>query len=112
MPHTITCVELHANEWARLRDIRLKALIDSPHAFGGTYEKESSLDEQQWRLDFAKQTHIVASVDGVDAAMMYVENLQGDFGATCWIGGCWSDPDFRGMGLMRAMFEFLDEQAE
>jgi len=80
MPHTITCVELDADEWMRLRDIRLKALIDSPHAFGGTYEKESLLDEQQWRLDFAKQTHIIASVDGVDAAMMYVENLEGDFG--------------------------------
>ena len=112
MPQTITCVELDADEWVRLRDIRLSALLDSPHAFGGTYEKESLLDEQQWRLDFAKQTHIIASVDGVDAAMMYVENLEGDFGATCWIGGCWSDPDFRGMGLMRAMFEFLDNQGK
>lgn len=111
MPHTITCVELDADEWVRLRDIRLKALLDSPHAFGGTFEKENLLDEQQWRLDFAKQTHIIASVDGVDAAMMFVENLEGDFGATCWIGGCWSDPDFRGTGLMRAMFEFLDKQA-
>ena len=56
MPHTITCVELDADEWVRLRDIRLRALLDSPHAFGGTYEKENLLDEQQWRLDFAKQT--------------------------------------------------------
>ena len=112
MPHTITCVELDADEWVRLRDIRLKALIDSPHAFGGTYEKENLFDEQEWRLDFAKQTHIIASVNGVDAAMMFVENLQGDFGATCWIGGCWSDPDFRGTGLMRAMFEFLDNQGK
>ena len=112
MSHTITCVVLDADDWARLRDIRLKALIDSPHAFGGTFEKESLFDEQQWRSDFAKQTHIVASVNGVDAAMMYVENLEGDFGAKCWIGGCWSDPDFRGTGLMRAMFEFLDKHAE
>ena len=112
MSHTITCVVLDADDWARLRDMRLKALIDSPHAFGGTFEKESLFDEQQWRSDFAKQTHIVASVNGVDAAMMYVENLEGDFGAKCWIGGCWSDPDFRGTGLMRAMFEFLDKHAE
>ena len=110
MPHTITCVELDADDWARLRDIRLKALVDSPHAFGGTYEKENQLDEQQWRLDFAKQTHIVASVNGVDAAMMYVENLQGDFDATCWVGGCWSDPAYRGKGLLRAMMNFVDEQ--
>ena len=112
MPHNITCVELHADEWARLRDIRLKALIDSPHAFGGTYEIEAAFDEDRWRLEFAKQSFIISSVNGVDGAMMYVENLQGDFDATCWIGGCWSDPDFRGVGLMRAMFEFLDKQAD
>jgi len=111
MPHNITCVELHADEWARLSNIRLKALIDSPHAFGGTYENERLFDEDSWRLEFAKQAFVIASVDGIDAGMMYVENLVGDFGATCWIGGCWSDPDFRGVGLMRAMFEFLDKQA-
>jgi len=112
MPQTITCVELHADEWARLRGIRLKALIDSPHAFGDTYENESAFDEDRWRLEFAKQAFIIASVYGVDAAMMYVENLVGDFDATCWVGGCWSDPDFRGVGSMRAMFEFLDKQAD
>ena len=111
MPKNIACVELHANEWARLRDIRLKALIDCPHAFGGTYENESVFDEERWRLEFAKQAFVVASVDGIDSAMMYVENLKGDFNATCWVGGCWSDPDFRGVGLMRVMFEFLDKQA-
>jgi GNAT superfamily N-acetyltransferase len=111
MPHNITCVELHADEWARLSNIRLKALIDSPYAFGGTYENERLFDEDSWRLEFAKQAFVIASVDGIDAGMMYVENLVGDFGATCWIGGCWSDPDFRGVGLMRAMFEFLDKQA-
>ena len=111
MPHNITCVELHADEWVRLSNIRLKALIDTPHAFGGTYENERLFDEDKWRLEFAKQAFVIASVDGLDAGMMYVENLVGDFGATCWIGGCWSDPDFRGVGLMRAMFEFLDKQA-
>jgi GNAT superfamily N-acetyltransferase len=111
MPHNITCVELHADEWARLSNIRLKALIDTPHAFGGTYENERLFNEDKWRLEFAKQAFVIASVDGIDAGMMYVENLVGDFGATCWIGGCWSDPDFRGVGLMRAMFEFLDKQA-
>ena len=111
MPHNITCVELHADEWARLSNIRLKALIDSPYAFGGTYENERLFNEDKLRLEFAKQAFVIASVDGIDAGMMYVENLVGDFGATCWIGGCWSDPDFRGVGLMRAMFEFLDKQA-
>ena len=95
----------------KAKHFRLKALIDSPYAFGGTYENERLFDEDSWRLEFAKQAFVIASVDGIDAGMMYVENLVGDFGATCWIGGCWSDPDFRGVGLIRAMFEFLDKQA-
>jgi len=111
MPQTITCVQLHSDEWARLRDIRLRALLDSPHAFGGTYENESNFDQSQWHIEFAKQTFLVASIDGMDGAMMYVENLEGDFGATCWIGGCWSDPDFRGMGLMKSMFAYVDKHA-
>jgi len=98
------------NEWQRLRTIRLKALTESGHAFGGTFEAESAEDEATWRLKFEKNDFLIASVDGADAAMLYIEVLKGDFGATCWIGGCWSDPQFRGKGLMRAMFTYIDEQ--
>jgi len=98
------------NEWQRLRTIRLKALTESGHAFGGTFEAESAEDEATWRLKFEKNDFLIASVDGADAGMLYIEVLKGDFGATCWIGGCWSDPQFRGKGLMRAMFTYIDEQ--
>ena len=101
---------LEANEWQRLRSIRLQALADSEHAFGGTLESESAEDESTWRKKFEKLDFLITSVDGVDAAMLSVEVLNGDFGATCWIGGCWSSPEFRGKGLMRAMFDFIDEQ--
>jgi RimJ/RimL family protein N-acetyltransferase len=98
------------NEWQRLRSIRLQALTESGHAFGGTFEVESAEDESAWRAKFEKNEFLIASVDGVDGALMYIEVLNGDFGATCWIGGCWSDPRFRGKGLMRAMFTFIDHQ--
>jgi len=101
---------LEANEWRRLRSIRLEALTESEHAFGGTLEAESVEDENSWRNKFEKLDFLIASVDGVDAALLSVEVLDGDFGTTCWIGGCWSDPRFRGKGLMRAMFNFIDQQ--
>jgi GNAT superfamily N-acetyltransferase len=101
---------LTPDEWERVRTIRLRALEDSGHAFGGSFEAESAEDEATWRLKFEKNDFLIASVDGVDAAMLYIEVLQGDFGATCWIGGCWSDPNLRGKGLMRAMFTYIDEQ--
>ena len=108
---TIPVVELLTpDQWERVRAIRLRALEDSGHAFGGTFDAESAEDEATWRLKFEKNDFLIASVDSADAAMLYIEVLKGDFGATCWIGGCWSDPNFRGKGLMRAMFTYIDQQ--
>ncbi len=42
---------------------------------------------------------------------MSIEVLDGDFGATCWIGGCWVSPEARGKGALRAMFNYVDEHA-
>ena len=110
MNASILVEQLEPNDWERLRSIRLQALTESGHAFGGTLEAESAEDESAWRAKFEKNDFLIASVDGVDGAMMYIEVLNGDFGATCWVGGCWSDPRFRGKGLMRAMFNFMDQQ--
>jgi GNAT superfamily N-acetyltransferase len=108
---TIPVVELLTpDQWERVRAIRLRALEDSGHAFGGTFDAESAEDAATWRLKFEKNDFLIASVDSADAAMLYIEVLKGDFGATCWIGGCWSDPNFRGKGLMRAMFTYIDQQ--
>jgi GNAT superfamily N-acetyltransferase len=101
---------LTPDQWQRVRAIRLRALEESGYAFGGTFEVESAEDEAMWRLKFEKNDFLIASVDGVDVAILYIEVLKGDFGATCWIGGCWSDPQFRGKGLMRALFIFIDQQ--
>ena len=110
MNNGVVVQEITANEWQRLRSIRLKSLEESPHAFGGTFEVESAEDEISWRSKFEKLDFLIACVDGVDGAVLSVEVLDGDFGATCWIGGCWSDPEYRGKGLMRAMFTYIDEQ--
>jgi RimJ/RimL family protein N-acetyltransferase len=110
MSRDVVVEQLAPDEWQRLRSIRLEALTDSGHAFGGTYEAESAEDESTWRLKFEKNDFLIASVNGKDAAMLYIEILNGDFGATCWIGGCWSNPKFRGKGLMRALFTYIDRQ--
>jgi len=36
MNNGVVVQEITANEWQRLRSIRLKSLEESPHAFGGT----------------------------------------------------------------------------
>lgn len=107
----IAIVELlEPNDWQRLRAIRLQALTESGHAFGGTLEGESAENESDWRTKFVKNDYLIASVDGKDVAMLSVEVLNGDFGATCWIGSCWSNPNFRGKGLLRSLFTYIDKQ--
>ena len=103
---------LTVEQWARARELRLASLRDSAHAFGGNLETESAQSESEWRTKFETLNYLVASVDGIDSAIMTVENLKGDFGATAWVGGCWSSPEYRGVGLLRAMFKFVDEHAQ
>ena len=103
---------LTAEQWARARELRLASLRDSAHAFGGNLETESAHSESEWRAKFETLNYLVASVDGVDSAIMTVENLSGDFEATAWIGGGWSSPEYRGVGLLRVMMKFVDEHAQ
>jgi RimJ/RimL family protein N-acetyltransferase len=43
---------------------------------------------------------------------MSVEKMNGDFGARCWIGGCWVENSHRNQGALRAMFAYVDKNAE
>lgn len=103
---------LTVEHWLRVRDLRLASLKDSPHAIGGDLETESAQIEAEWRAKFEKLHYLVASVEGIDSAIMTIENLNGDFGAKAWIGGCWSSPQYRGVGLLRAMMKYVDKHAQ
>ena len=106
------CEELNESQWDRLRAIRLASLKDTPDAFGGSYEREVAFTEREWRERFTPNfSYLVASVNGKDIATMFLEKMQGDFGATCWVGGCWSNPEYRGIGAVRAMFDYVDSVA-
>jgi GNAT superfamily N-acetyltransferase len=109
--HRIEVSQLIEDDWSRLRDIRLAALAGDGHAFGGNLAAESQYDEMAWREKFKIFTGVIATLDGTDVGFMSVENLKGDFGATCWVGSCWVKQEFRRKGVLRALFEFVDEQA-
>lgn len=111
MNPAITVEELGEDSWSRYRDIRLAALESDGHAFGGNLESERLFTESQWREKARQYVAVVAVVNDKDIAMMTIENLSGDFGATCWIGSCWVDPEFRQHGALRALFEYADLQA-
>lgn len=108
---TLLVEELAVDDWQRLREIRLAALRSDGHAFGGDLNAESEMTELEWRAKFTIFAGIVAVLDGTDVGFMSVENLKGDFGATCWIGSCWVHPDFRKQGALASLFSYVDKYA-
>jgi GNAT superfamily N-acetyltransferase len=111
MSNIVLVEELHEDQWTRYRDIRIAALENDGHAFGGNLESELLFTESEWRSKALQYIAVVAIVDGKDVGMMTVENLEGDFGATCWVGSCWVSPEFRKLGALRSLFSYLDERA-
>lgn len=102
---------LPTDEWQVLRDFRLRALADSPENIGGDLATESMWGESEWRAQLAKYDFIVAAINGATVGGMNVERLVGDFGATCWIGSCWIDPEYRRQGILREIFSYFDSVA-
>ena len=111
MNPSVLVEELTEEQWERYRDIRIVALENDGHAFGGNLKDELQYSESDWRSKSRQYIGLVASIDGRDIGMMTVEKLRGDFGATCWIGSCWVNPDYRHKGALRALFSYTDKNA-
>ena len=77
MSSNISVELLTGEQWQRLRKIRLDSLRESPNAFGGQLEVESAFDEEQWRNKCTTLDYLLASIDGVDIALMSVQVLDG-----------------------------------
>ena len=103
---------IRADEWRELRELRLRALLDTPDAFGATYDQESIDPEQEW-IDWV--------VDGAEGGRSFwalaVDDDTGPLGGMAFgsrhrdvadaIGlfAMWVDPDVRGQGLGRRLVE-------
>jgi GNAT superfamily N-acetyltransferase len=99
------------DEWERLKQIRIRALRENPEAFGANLNEVMGQSKAEWLKLYEKEDYLIASTGGIDVGMLYIEVLKGDHGATCWIGGCWTDPNFRGIGVMRSLFNYIDDHA-
>jgi predicted GNAT family acetyltransferase len=93
---------LTPDDWAVLRDVRLRALADSPDAFGSTLEREQDFDEKEWRRRSVRPVW-VAEVDGRPVGMAGAFSHDG----TLQVWGMWTDPAHRGQGLARALLDAL-----
>jgi GNAT superfamily N-acetyltransferase len=89
-------------EWAVLRDLRLRALSDSPSAFASTYERERMLRDDEWRERLTRKGRVslIAFLDDqpVGIAGGFVTDAGYAEVVSMWVG-----PDARGKGVGDAL---------
>ena len=102
--------QLDPHEWALIRELRLRALADSPDAFARTLAEALGENDAYW-------VKLAGSVTKPNGQVMFVAELEGRpvglaFGlfdkeraATGHVGGMWVDPGARGQEVGRALLE-------
>ena len=86
--------QLRPDEWQTARDVRLRALQESPDAFASSYAEEIERPDSWWEEGARKLAWFVAedgkNVVGVAAGMPVDEH--------CEVISMWLDPEHRGRG--------------
>jgi ribosomal protein S18 acetylase RimI-like enzyme len=113
------------DEWALLRDLRLRALADAPDAFASTLADEAAAREEIWRrradggpkvvnlIAEARASRVASDTshrdDGAavagDRVGMATVRLEPDKGGRAHLLGMWVDPDHRSHGVATALLD-------
>ena len=103
---------LHPDDWPIYRDLRLRALADSPQAFCSTLAEESVRPDDAWAARLAAPAlgayrhawPYVAELDGMAVGLAWVK-LDTPDAATASLYQVWVAPQARGRGAGAALME-------
>src|SRR5919197_937326 len=96
--------QLRTDETDLLRDIRLRALQDTPWAFGSTYAREREHTAERWAWFAAQEDSVIyVALDG-DTGVGMAGGFVPEEG-TVMLWGMWVDASARGHGLGRTLVE-------
>ena len=94
------------SEWSRLRDLRLRCLLEDPDAFGSTHADTVGRPPEHWqqRLGAADQVFFIGVLDGEDCGLVCSGAWPGRPGVA-GLFSMWVAPEARGRGLGEALIE-------
>jgi len=97
---------LRPGDAERLRRIRLRALVDSPDAFGSTAADTAARPAHSWVQQLTELHTLVAVLDGADIGMVRGAP-SGDDPHDAYLLSMWVDPDHRRRGVGEALVAAL-----
>ena len=107
MSHVVR--EVRGDDWPTWREIRLRALADSPSAFGSTSIREVAFTEQDWRRRLAGDgVCVLVEDDGLPVGM---GGGFPDLPGFLHVVAMWVDPAHRGRGVGHAVLHGVDAWA-
>ena len=95
---------LGESEWSLYRDVRLRALAESPGSFTASLAEESDREEQFWRDRMTRSHRLVAERGGVPLGIVSVGPF-GDDPTGAEVFGLYVVPDARGSGVSWRLME-------
>jgi GNAT superfamily N-acetyltransferase len=101
---------LSADSWRELRDVRLAALRESPHAFVSTIATERLLEDADWRTCIESATW-VAVRDGKRIVGVACSLTTQEEPLARYVESVWVDARYRCRGILTAMLEKLRRDA-
>lgn len=107
-------VELTADDWLEMRNLRLEALQNEPRAFGDKHEEASQRTEEEWRSLFTTGRYFCARQGGKLVGMMCL--VLGTEGGgkdpqTANVYSVYVQKDARSQGIGRAILDRVIQEA-
>jgi len=104
-------LRLDADDWAIAREMRLRALADSPEAFFGDLSSERGYDEEHWRGELQRNAWILAKLDSTPVGVAKL-NLVPEQNDGTHLEALWVDPEVRHLGAGEVLVSALESTAK
>lgn len=98
---------IDASTWRTMRDVRLAALQDAPHAFGSSYEREISFSQDDWLWRISQGANFLAYTGGPGSAPVGIVGAFEPLPHTAELVSMWVHPQARGQGVGRTLVETI-----
>lgn len=101
--------EVQSIDWKRLRELRLRAVADSPKAFSDSVAETNSKPKEFWIEGISRAHVFIAKLDDKWVGMaVFIKDPNGEWS----IKSLWVDPTHRGKGIGTDLIKAIIETAK